>query len=176
MGRLTVPSPLGPLTLTAAGGRLTTLDWQDAGATDADPVLAAAAEQLAAYFAGRLTAFDLSVAPAGTPFQQRVWQAMREIPFGAAASYGGLALQLGSSARAVGGACARNSLPIVIPCHRILASRGSLGGYSGGVGLETKRWLLRHERCPFAAAAPPAPCPGGPGPQAPAASGAAPQL
>lgn len=201
MDRLTIPSPLGPLTLTAVDGRLTALDWQHTGTSDAgalslhpawaaplEPVmgvrgqeappgcgaasrrlqvplesaLAAAAEQLAAYFGGQLTAFDLPLAPAGTPFQQLVWQAMRMIPFGSAASYGGLARQLGSSARAVGRACARNPLPIVIPCHRVLASGGALGGYSGGTGLETKRWLLRHEG--FAGAPPldrgPAQCSG----------------
>lgn len=92
--------------------------------------------------------FDLPLAPAGTPFQQRVWQAMRAIPRGRTLRYGELAAVLGSSPRAVGQACGANRLPLVIPCHRVVAGRG-LGGFAhhaAGFHVEVKRWLLKHER------------------------------
>ena len=89
--------------------------------------------------------FDLPLAPEGTAFQKRVYAAMQRIPFGGMRSYGELAAELGSAARAVGGACGSNPLPIVIPCHRVVAAGGGLGGFSGGAGASTKTWLLHHE-------------------------------
>ncbi|WP_029010842.1 methylated-DNA--[protein]-cysteine S-methyltransferase [Azospirillum halopraeferens] len=153
MGSLTIASPLGPLLLTSAGGALVSLDWVslDRGtgptgpAEDPEPLLDEAAAQLADYFAGRRTVFRLPLAPRGTPFRKRVWEAMSEIPYGRVASYGDLARALGTAARAVGGACGRNPLPIIIPCHRVVAGSGP-GGYSGFGGLDTKAWLLNHER------------------------------
>ena len=143
--RLTINSPLGKLTLTCAGGALTALDWNLADThTDKDPVLEEAARQLRQYFAGTRTVFDLPMKPHGTVFQQRVWSAMLEIPCGKTATYGGLARQLESAPRAIGGACGRNPLPIVIPCHRVVGGAGK-GGYSGLGGLTTKDWLLNHE-------------------------------
>jgi methylated-DNA-[protein]-cysteine S-methyltransferase len=143
--RLTIDSPLGKLTLTCAGGALTALDWNLADThTDKDPVLEEAARQLRQYFAGTRTDFDLPMKPYGTVFQQRVWSAMLEIPCGKTATYGGLARQLESAPRAIGGACGRNPLPIVIPCHRVVGGAGK-GGYSGLGGLTTKDWLLNHE-------------------------------
>jgi methylated-DNA-[protein]-cysteine S-methyltransferase len=143
--RLTIDSPLGKLTLTCAGGALTALDWNLADThTDEDPVLEEAARQLRQYFAGTRTEFDLPMKPYGTVFQQRVWSAMLEIPCGKTATYGGLARQLESAPRAIGGACGRNPLPIVIPCHRVVGGAGK-GGYSGLGGLTTKDWLLNHE-------------------------------
>lgn len=104
-----------------------------------------AAAQLEAYFAGRLRVFDLPLAPAATPRGEALRQAMVDIGFGETASYGQLAARIGSSARALGQACARNPFPIVVPCHRVLQAGGRLGPYSAGEGPETKRWLLRHE-------------------------------
>jgi methylated-DNA-[protein]-cysteine S-methyltransferase len=145
MKRLTIDSPLGKLTLTCTAGALTALDWNLADTYgDKDPVLEEAARQLRQYFAGDRTDFDLPMQPHGTPFQKRVWSAMLEIPCGKTATYGGLARQLESAPRAIGGACGRNPLPIVIPCHRVVGGAGK-GGYSGLGGLTTKDWLLNHE-------------------------------
>lgn len=144
MPRLTIQSPLGPLTLTAEAGALTALDWGTREADGRDPVLDAAAAQLAEYFAERRRDFDLPLRPAGTPFHRRVWNALTEIPGGTVVTYGALARRLGSVARAVGGACGANPLPIVIPCHRVVAAGGA-GGYSGKGGLATKAWLLDFE-------------------------------
>lgn len=146
MPSLTIPSPLGPLTLTSSAGALTALDWRDGPAEGSDPVLDEAAQQLATYFAGTRTDFDLPMRPAGTAFQQRVWELMSRIPYGQTMTYGTMARELGSAARAVGGACGRNPLPILIPCHRVVGGGGTSGGYSGLGGVETKAWLLGHER------------------------------
>ncbi len=147
-----VDSPLGPLLLAAEDGALTLL-WMsplpEHGAAAADrrdrAVLGAAEEQLDAYFAGDLTAFDLPLAPSGTPFQQRVWAALVEIPFGETTSYGVLAerLERPNAARAVGVANGRNPISIIIPCHRVIGSDGRLTGYGGGI--DRKAWLLDHE-------------------------------
>ncbi|MEI6861837.1 MAG: methylated-DNA--[protein]-cysteine S-methyltransferase [Verrucomicrobiota bacterium] len=104
---------------------------------------AEARAQLLAYFAGERNEFDLSLAPEGTPFQHRVWAALREIPFGETRSYGDLAELLGSSPRAVGRANATNPICVFVPCHRVNGADGSLTGYAGG--LDQKRWLLEHE-------------------------------
>jgi len=106
--------------------------------------LAEAARQFVAFFAGRLTQFDLPLAASGTAFDQRVRAAMRAIPYGETRTYGDLAHFTDSGPRAIGRACGRNPIPIIVPCHRVLA-RGGLGGYSGGAGLPTKQWLLALE-------------------------------
>lgn len=144
MPTLTVDSPLGPLALTSESGAVVRLDWADLPGEGADPVLAEAARQLADYFAGRRHDFDLPLRPAGTDFQRRAWTAMSAIPYGTVATYGQLARGLGSVARAVGGACGANPIPILVPCHRVVASAGQ-GGYSGKGGLGTKDFLLRLE-------------------------------
>lgn len=102
-------------------------------------------KQLAAYFAGRLRTFDLPIATRGTTFQRRVWHALRDIPYGDTRSYGDIARHLGkpTATRAVGAANGRNPVPIVVPCHRVLGSDGSLTGFGGGI--DTKRFLLRLE-------------------------------
>lgn len=154
---VTVDSPLGPLTLTAARGCLTGLymDVQqhrpppEAFGLPCDPAdepFSAAAAQLRAYFAGERRQFDLPLAPAGTEFQQRVWTALRGIPYGSTWSYGQLADKIGkpSAVRAVGLANGRNPIAVVIPCHRVIGSDGSLTGYGGG--LERKSFLLDLER------------------------------
>ncbi|MEJ2574084.1 MAG: methylated-DNA--[protein]-cysteine S-methyltransferase [Gammaproteobacteria bacterium] len=105
------------------------------------------AGQLQAYFRDPRSRFNLPSAPAGTAFQYRVWAAMRRIPAGETRSYGELARQLGSSARAIGGACRANPIPVVIPCHRVVAAHG-MGGFMGttaGAGLRIKQHLLAHE-------------------------------
>jgi methylated-DNA-[protein]-cysteine S-methyltransferase len=146
MPRLAVDSPLGRLTLFEEDGRLTALDWHGKRAAGGPtPLLLEGKRQLAAYFAGRRRGFDLPLAPAGSPFELRVWQLMCDIPFGETRTYGELARDLAAAPRAVGQACGRNPLPILIPCHRVLAADGRLGGYSGGQGAETKRRLLMLE-------------------------------
>ncbi|MHA1153710.1 MAG: methylated-DNA--[protein]-cysteine S-methyltransferase [Alphaproteobacteria bacterium] len=146
-----IESPVGRLSITEAGGAVVRIAWTghqagDPGAQPGEtPLLARAAVQLDQYFAGERQDFDLPLAPSGTPFQRRVWTEMARIPFGGTASYGALARELGSVARAVGGACGANPIPIVIPCHRVLGAGGALGGFSGGTGPATKRALLELE-------------------------------
>jgi methylated-DNA-[protein]-cysteine S-methyltransferase len=115
--------------------------WVESAAPFGEPI-----RQLKAYFAGTLRQFDLPLAPAGTPFQQTVWQALREIPYGETVSYGQLARGIGRPAavRAVGAANGRNPLAIVVPCHRVIGSDGRLVGYGGG--LPAKSMLLELER------------------------------
>jgi methylated-DNA-[protein]-cysteine S-methyltransferase len=117
--------------------------WADRCARDA--LLDEARRQLTAYFAGRLEAFDLPLAPNGTEFQRRVWSELTKIPFGATISYADLARRVRNVAavRAVGAANGRNPIPIIVPCHRVIGSDGSLTGFGGG--LPRKQWLLRHE-------------------------------
>lgn len=143
--RRTVQSPLGPLTLVAEGGALTALRWGRAGREDDSNLLARAAGALASYFAGERLDFNLPVAPGGTAHDLAVWRAMQRIPAGETRTYGEVARDISSSPRAVGTACGRNPIPIVIPCHRIVAAGGALGGYSGQRGAETKRFLLELE-------------------------------
>ena len=147
-------SPLGRLTLAAAGGCLAGLwlpgqKYYMAGAGEYVPGEDAAPLPLArvwleAYFAGeRPCPNELPLAPRGTAFQRRVWQALLEIPYGQTTTYGAMAERLGASPRVVGGAVGRNPISIVIPCHRVLGAGGALTGYAGG--LEKKKWLLAHE-------------------------------
>jgi methylated-DNA-[protein]-cysteine S-methyltransferase len=139
------PSPVGDLQLHAdAEGRLTGLYTRHDGAGGDGP-FDAVREQLDAYFAGELEAFDLPLAPHGTDFQMRVWDELARIPFAETISYKELALRLGDQklVRAVGLANGRNPISIVIPCHRVIGADGTLVGYGGG--LERKRWLLDHE-------------------------------
>jgi len=153
-----VESPVGPLTLVAAEGALIGLYMEQQrhlpppealGAPDGDPAGAPFAEvsvQLREYFGGERTEFGLRVTLAGTAFQQRVWAALRAIPFGQTASYGELAGRIGqpSASRAVGLANGRNPVGIIVPCHRVVGADGSLTGYGGG--MERKQYLLDHER------------------------------
>lgn len=142
-----VTSPVGRLVLVAEGDALVRLHWgeSDLPEATADPLLAEARDQLAAYFAGRLTRFTLPLAPRGSPFMRQVWDALLTIPYGRTTTYGALAATVGSTARAVGRAVGANPIPIVIPCHRVLGADGRLTGYSGAGGLATKRRLLIHE-------------------------------
>jgi methylated-DNA-[protein]-cysteine S-methyltransferase len=154
---VTIGSPIGPLTLVAARGALAGLYLEaqryrpgpaafGAPGDPADAPFAAAARQLAAYFAGELTGFDVDLEPEGTPFQRKVWMALRAIPYGQTVTYGQLAAGLGApgSSRAVGLANGKNPISIVVPCHRVVGSDGRLTGYGGG--LPRKRFLLDLER------------------------------
>jgi methylated-DNA-[protein]-cysteine S-methyltransferase len=149
-----VDSPLGPLTLVAENGALAGLymteqrhlpDMSRHGERD-DDVLPEAREQLVGYWSGALREFDLPLHLIGTPFRRRVWQALQAIPYGETWSYGKLAAEIGqpTASRAVGLANGRNPVGVVVPCHRVVGSTGSLTGYGGG--LARKQWLLEHER------------------------------
>lgn len=159
VGTTTIDTPIGPLRITADDRCVRSvemLDAEDAPTTERAPPPASvplreAATQLREYFEGRRAAFDLPLAiddadePVGTPFQRRVWDALRGIGHGERISYRELAQRIGDpkAVRAVGLANARNPLPIVVPCHRVIGSDGSLTGFGGGI--ERKRWLLAHE-------------------------------
>jgi methylated-DNA-[protein]-cysteine S-methyltransferase len=150
-----IDSPIGPLLVTAADGAITRL-WmseQRHQVTQPDPSwvrdddgFADVADQLDAYFEGKRTSFDVRLAPAGTPFQREVWAALLTIPYGKTCSYGEIAAQIGrpGASRAVGLANGRNPISIIVPCHRVIGSTGTLTGYGGG--LERKQWLLDLER------------------------------
>lgn len=138
-----VMTPAGAVTLTEEGGALVALEWGGGFEGESD-VLIAAERQIEAYFAGALTVFDLPLLVRGSEFQRAVCDAMRAIPFGETRTYGEIAKALGVPAQAVGQACGGNPIPLIIPCHRVLGA-GGLGGFSGGLGVETKVWLLKHE-------------------------------
>ena len=169
----TIPSPVGNLILTASESGLTgvyfptsrhgpppvgphpvapsadlssppdSLSATRKGGTQG--VLDRTEEQLNEYFAGKRTTFDLPLEPTGTDFQLSVWELLRKIPYGVTTSYGALARRLGDpgASRAVGAANGANPIPIIVPCHRVVGSRGELTGFGGGI--ERKRWLLEHE-------------------------------
>jgi methylated-DNA-[protein]-cysteine S-methyltransferase len=149
----TVDSPIGPLLVAGdadglrfvlfGNGRRRAVpqpDWEPDNGLLKEPVA-----QLSAYFSGKLRDFDVPLAPVGTPFQQQVWKALRDIPYGDTTSYGALATRIGNpkAVRAVGLANGSNPISIIIPCHRVIGSNGSLIGYGGG--LPIKRALLDHE-------------------------------
>ena len=152
--RVVLDSPLGPLTLTLQGQILQALDYGDLGANADAAVAQPYVKVLLRYFDEPHAAFpdtflspDIFLSLCATPFRQRVWAALMTIAPGQTCSYGQLAKRLHSSPRAVGQACRHNPIPILLPCHRVLAAQG-LGGYSGhtdGVEMQRKSWLLRHE-------------------------------
>ncbi|MBK6486937.1 MAG: methylated-DNA--[protein]-cysteine S-methyltransferase [Gemmatimonadetes bacterium] len=149
----TMPSPLGELLLTGDGRHLTGLfmsphahapEQQPSWVRD-DAAFVDAVRQLNEYFEGRRVTFEIPLAPDGTEFQRRVWMALRDIPFAQTVSYGDIAREIGNpkGVRAVGLANGRNPISIIVPCHRVIGSNGSLTGYGGG--LDRKQWLLAHE-------------------------------
>ena len=152
LSHTTLDTPIGRVTLVASSRGLREVWFPNAdvrpdGRDDpSHPVLAAAARQLGEYFAGTRRTFDLPLDPQGTPFQISAWRGLTTIPYGETVSYGEQAARIGlpGKARAIGAANGRNPLPIVVPCHRVVGSDGSLVGFGGG--LETKAWLLHHER------------------------------
>ncbi|HYN38609.1 MAG TPA: methylated-DNA--[protein]-cysteine S-methyltransferase [Rhodospirillales bacterium] len=147
MPHITVPSPFGPLTVFEDEGAVVALERGRAtGAAAAETdLLRSARRQLDAYFDGALQRFTLPLRPAGTSFQRRVWLRLTAIPYGTRETYGALARELGTGPRALAGACAANPLTIVVPCHRVVAAGGAIGGYSSGDGIDTKLALLRLE-------------------------------
>jgi methylated-DNA-[protein]-cysteine S-methyltransferase len=147
-------SPIGPLTLRWSGDALVGLHFDNASILARrsewqrdDACLAPVRAQLEQYFRRERTSFELPLAFEGTPFQQRVWQGLREIPYGVTTSYGELAHRIGQpnwpGARAVGAANGQNPIAVIVPCHRVIGADGSLTGFGGG--LPRKRWLLAHE-------------------------------
>ena len=156
----TMASPIGPLGLFGRGDQLVYLHLPDGtdpppiASCDATPILHRAAQQLAEYFAGARTEFELELAPEGTPFQRLVWDALRAIPYGVTVTYGHLARAIGrpAASRAVGAANGRNPLSIIVPCHRVIGAGGALTGYGGG--LPAKQFLLQHERASARSGAP----------------------
>lgn len=144
-------SPIGELLLTGNGHSLTGLYTHEHVrppvelGSRSDAEFAEVHRQLNEYFAGERVEFDLALAPKGTEFQQRVWQQLRAIAFGSTRSYGQLAIEIGNAkaVRAVGLANGRNPISIIVPCHRVIGSNGTLTGYAGG--LAAKQWLLSHE-------------------------------
>ncbi len=155
MGATRFASPIGELVITDSDSGLTGVWFPGKGQVAAAPpddgrgpasaVLARACEQLAQYFARSRTTFDIPLDPPGTPFQRRVWDALRAIPYGTTLSYSELARRLGDlrATRAVGAANGKNPIPIIVPCHRVVGASGALTGFGGG--LDRKRWLLEHE-------------------------------
>lgn len=142
-----MPSPTGALCICTEGEAITRVTWKTGAGTAAKstPLLKEAVRQLEAYFAGQLKNFDLPLKPAGSAHDLAVWEAMAQIPYGRTMTYGTLAEKSGSIARAVGGACGANPIPIIIPCHRVMAAGDKMGGYSGRGGVTTKIFLLRLE-------------------------------
>ena len=149
-----VDSPIGRLEITSDGESITGLTIERGGRLPWDslpersaPVLKTAAKQLKEYFAGKRKDFDLPLSVRGTEFQRAIWAEIGKLPFGEVSSYGELGLHTGraTAGRAVGGAVGANPLPIIVPCHRVLAGNRRITGYSGGEGIPTKSWLLTHE-------------------------------
>jgi len=144
MNIASIHNKFGWFSLVEEDGRITQLLWEDRTEGFRSDVLKEGLNQLEAYFAGKLTQFDLPLAPKGTDFQQQVYRIMQDIPFGEVLTYGEVAKKLGVPAQPVGQACGSNPIPVIIPCHRIVGT-GNLGGFSGMGGVETKVQLLRHE-------------------------------
>lgn len=151
---LRTESPIGLLELTSDGEHITSLSIARQGVVPLhemperpNAVLTEAARQLSEYFAGTRHDFELPIAPHGTPFQMSVWHRLGTIGWGEFLSYGELGNEIGKpgAARAIGGAVGANPIPLIIPCHRILAGDKRITGYSGGDGIPTKIWLLDHE-------------------------------
>lgn len=141
MPQLSLHTPVGDLTLSEEDGALVAVDWGWGRDQCETRLLLAARDQLHAYFDGERLDFDLPLAPQGTAYRRAVWAALCRIPPGTTRTYGEIAREVGGIARSVGGANARNPIPILIPCHRVVAGNG-IGGYSAGEGLATKHYLL----------------------------------
>lgn len=142
MPQLSLRTPLGDLTLSEEDGAIVSLDWGRVAEQQPTPLLRDAADQLQDYFDGKRRHFQIPLAPHGTPYQRRVWAELQRIPPGETRSYGDMARALASGPRAMGQANGKNPIPIIIPCHRVVGADGSIGGYSGLDGADTKRFLL----------------------------------
>lgn len=148
------PSPLGRIEITSDGVSITSLSIEHNGHLPGDsvdetsaPVLELAHAQVDEYFAGSRTSFDLPLNVGGTSFQRAIWSELARVPFGETTSYGALGIATGraTAGRAVGGAIGANPVPLIVACHRVLASNQRITGYSAGSGVPTKIWLLDHE-------------------------------
>jgi len=146
MPELTINSPLGPLTLVEHNGAITNLLWRKSRSYTRTHLLSTAQDQLDNYFAGKLRTFSVPLNVGGTKFQQAVCKRITEIPYGRTATYGEISKLLNSSPRAIGNACGKNPLPIIIPCHRIIGANGALTGYTGRRGINAKAFLLKLEK------------------------------
>jgi methylated-DNA-[protein]-cysteine S-methyltransferase len=148
MPSLVLSSPLGPLTLTSDGSGITGVDFGKHPKTTAsgDKILEKCRKELQEYFSGKRSQFSVELLPEGTEFQKKIWKEMQKIPYGKTISYKLLAKRAGKpkAIRAAASACSKNPIVLLIPCHRIIASNGGLGGYSGGTS--KKQWLLKHEQ------------------------------
>lgn len=148
-----IPTAIGPLTAVADNGSIVELrtgeapppQWEEEGDS---LLLDTLQSQLTEYFGGKRQQFDLPLSPTGTDFQKAVWTALQSVPYGTTASYGEIAAQIGrpKASRAVGGACGKNPILLLIPCHRIVGSNGNLTGFSAHGGVSVKQTLLTHER------------------------------
>ena len=148
ISRRSFPSPFGFITVTAEDKKITSVELcKKATSLGSSKVLEDAAKQLDSYLKGTLPKFSLPLKVSGTPFQLAVWKAIAKVPFGKTISYGEIAKAIGKpqAARAVGAAVGANPTPLLVGCHRVLGSNGSLTGYSGGQGIKTKKLLLDHE-------------------------------
>ena len=142
---LSLASPVGTLSVFENQGQIIAVKWGDQIEGEATDVLVEARSQLNAYFSGKLKSFTLPLNISGSAFQKSVCQLMLEIPYAETLTYGDIAKKLNSSAQPVGGACGRNSIPIIIPCHRVMGAKDKMTGFSGSGGVKTKEALLRHE-------------------------------
>lgn len=145
MGQQSFNTPVGIMSVFEEGDQIVAVEWGRVPEPDPTPLTEETVRQLKAYFAGELQVFDLPLNPAGSEFQRAVCFEMLKIPFGERWTYGDIAKTLEKPAQAVGSACGGNPIPIIIPCHRVVGSDGSMTGFSGGEGVETKVWLLQHE-------------------------------
>ncbi len=145
MSQLSVHSPIGDLTISEEEGKIVSLDWGWSPFQEENEILLKTKFLLDRYFDDENPTFDLPLNPHGTEFQKNVWEIMCEIPYGEILTYGDISHRLNSHARAVGMACGANPIPIIIPCHRVIGKNGRLTGFSGGEGIETKRYLLELE-------------------------------
>lgn len=145
MSQISFHSPVGELSIAEDNGFIVSVDWGWGSIQEETPLLREAKKQFDAYFDGQLKLFDLPTNPFGTQYQLKVWKALQAIPFGETRSYQELAQIVGGSPRSIGGANGANPIPLIIPCHRVIG-KGSLGGYSGGEGIETKEYLLNMEK------------------------------
>jgi len=148
ISRRSFPSPFGFITITAEDDKIIAVELcKKVSSVGSSKVLDDAEKQLALYLKGSLPMFSLPLKVSGTPFQLAVWKAIAKVPFGKTVSYGKIAVAIGKplAARAVGAAVGANPTPLLVGCHRVLGSNGSLTGYSGGQGIKTKKLLLEHE-------------------------------
>jgi methylated-DNA-[protein]-cysteine S-methyltransferase len=152
ISRRSFPSPFGYITITAEAEKITAVELcRKANSVGSSKVLSEAAKQIELYLNGSLPRFSLPLKVSGTPFQLAVWKTIAKVPFGKTVSYGEIATAIGrpQAARAVGAAVGANPTPLLVGCHRVLGSSGSLTGYSGGQGIKTKKLLLDHESIEF---------------------------